>query len=190
MPSAYLLEQIRYERDRDESRSGSGADNKGAGLNAYPGRGWREAGSLRAVVLHIPTEHVDPCILSHDRLTLQLLSGCARAQAINGTYWAQLALLLPTHGTQADCSHSRYSSPFNCSEYSRLGGYMMSHALINPTGGNPVGPCGLAVQAISKCRSGMDVPASLHAVHAVLAMHRVAVIRDVRARIVDSLSEQ
>lgn len=55
----------------------------------------------------------------------------------------------------------------------------MLHALINPTGGNPVGPCGLAVQALSKCRSGMDVPASLHAVpgvHAMLAMHRVVVI--------------
>lgn len=52
----------------------------------------------------------------------------------------------------------------------------MSHASINPTGGNPVGPCGLAVQALSKCRSGMEVPASFHAAHAVLAMHRVAVI--------------
>lgn len=55
----------------------------------------------------------------------------------------------------------------------------MLHALINPTGGNPVGPCGLAVQAFSKCRPGMDVPASLHAVHAMLAMlamHRMVVI--------------
>lgn len=52
----------------------------------------------------------------------------------------------------------------------------MLHALINPTGGNPVGPCGLAVQALPKCRPGMDVPASLHAVHAVLAMRRAVVI--------------
>lgn len=53
---------------------------------------------------------------------------------------------------------------------------MVLHALINPTGGNPVGPCGLAGQALSKCRSGMDVPASLHAVRAMLAIHQVVVI--------------
>lgn len=53
---------------------------------------------------------------------------------------------------------------------------MMLHALINPTGGNPVGPCGLAVQALSKCRSGMDVPASLHAARAMLALDRMVVI--------------
>lgn len=35
----------------------------------------------RAVVLHIPTEHTDPCMLSHDRLTLQPLSAYARARA-------------------------------------------------------------------------------------------------------------
>lgn len=151
-------------------------------MHTRDGDGGKQA-SLRAVVLHIPTEHVDPCMLSHDRLTLQPFSGCAGAQANRGSYGAQLALLSPRYvfGTQADCSCSRRSSPFNCSEHNRLGGYMMSHALINPTGGNPVGPCGLAVQALSKCRSGMDVPASLHALHAVLAMHRVAVIRDVRA---------
>lgn len=67
---------------------------------------------------------------------------------------------------------------------------MMLHALLNPTGGNPVGPCGLAVQALSKCRSEMDVPASLHAVHAVARYAPDGSDKDVRARLVDSLRQQ
>lgn len=65
---------------------------------------------------------------------------------------------------------------------------MMLHALINPTGGNPVGPCGLAVQALSKCRSEMDVPASLHACRARHAPKGSD--KDVRARLVGSSYQQ
>lgn len=51
--------------------------------------------------------------------------------------------------------HDTNDNPFDLSKYSRLSGNMMQYALNHPTGGNPVGSCDLAVQALTKCRSGM-----------------------------------